>query len=278
MGDATAAIVEGVRNVVRNPVVVGSTGIVMVALAPVVTVASLFGVVLSFIVVGPFLVRFTSALVVKPLLFGGVAGVADAGFDGPAALDDYIGPLRGNFVSLAGAFVLYEVAVLVVAVGTAAAVLATFAVESMLGPAAGSSGRLLGYALGSIGLFELLAFVLGGLGSLIVAALAVTFQFVDVAVVVGGADGVGALRESIRLTREDPVGVVGYSVMRVLLAGVVLLPGAVVGLFAGSVDHRLLEVGWIVVALLLPVAFAVITSAHVAYYRRRRPKADERRR
>lgn len=259
MGEAAVAVVEGCRNVVRNPVVVGVTAAVMALLVPVVALAGVFGILLAIFVVGPIVVRFVGAVVVKPLLFGGVAGLAAAGFEERADLGDYKDSLRGNFLSLAGGYVLYEVAVLAVSIATGVAVLAVLWLGSELGPTAGEH-------------VELVAFGVGGVGAVVLVAFAVTFQFVDVAAVVGGAGGVEAVRESARLTREDPLGVLGYTLARVAVGGAVLLPAVVVGYVVGPVPG-LGSVGWVLAGLLAPVAFAAVTSVHVAYYRRRRPGA-----
>ena len=257
MGDATAAAAAGVRNVVRNPVVVGVTAAVLVALVPVAGALGLLGLGLTLIVVGPLVLKLLGGVVLKPLLFGGIAGVADAGFDGETGVAAYTGTLSEHYLSLAGAYGLYEVVVLVTGV----------ALGVVVGLVAWATSSLGGAAIDG----ELLAIVAAGLGGLVLAALAVAFQFVDVAVVVGGVGALDAVRTSVRLTVEDPLGVLWYTAVRLLLAGVVVLPGAVIGLVAGRVDPRLAYAGLAVGALLLPVAVAAVTATHVAYYRRRRP-------
>lgn len=256
MDDAAAAVAEGVRTVVRNPVIVGAAALVLLALVPVLAVVSVVGFVLSFLLVGPFVVRFTGAIVAKPLLFGGLAGVADAGLDDAASLGDLTDGLSGSYLSLAGAYVLHEIAVLVLAIVAGIAAFALLALGTSLPVVAEGTTRL-----GAIGV--------GAVGAVVLAGLALTLQFVDVATVVGGADARDALRESVRLTRSDPVGVLWYTALRLLLFAVVVLPGVVVAVAEGRLGPPFPAFGWAVTGLLLPVAFAAVTAAHVAYYRER---------
>lgn len=280
MGPAIDALVDGAGNVQRNPKLVGISFALFVLSLPLVLVGAVLGIVVSFVpVVGPLLLQVVGAAVLKPLFLGGVVGVAAAGLDGPVAVRDYTDTLGEHFLSLAGAYALYELLKFVVSVFVAILVVVLVAVVLGLEVAADA---VAGDPVNTAALTEASLVVL--VGVLLVAAglflaVAVVFQFVDVAVVVGDEDAFGALRESWALAREAPLDVLAYSVLRVVVGVAVLLPALVLAVIAAELAGPGTDVAGLLglasfglSVLLAPVAFAVVVSYHAAYYdRRRRP-------
>jgi len=262
MEDAFEAVGAGVRTVVRHPILVVATALVLLLLVPVVAAVGLVSLVATLLVVGPLVFRFGTATIVKPLLFGGLVGASDASFDGEATLADVVNSLEdGRGLSLAGAYALQELGL--VAVGISLVVL------YFAGQAAGNA---VGMSYSGLQVWGGAVWVLG---LAIYAVVAATLQFVDVAAVLDDASATQSLRRSYELTRERPTEVAGYTVLRVALVGVSVLPGVVI-LAAGSstmgTPSPLELVGWTASVLLLPFGFAAAVATHVAYYRTRDPR------
>lgn len=241
----------------RTPQLVVVTAGVLVVLVPVIGVLAVVSAVLSLVAVGPVVFLFAAAMLVNSILFGGIGGIAAAALDERASLSDTTDTLRdGRGLSLAGATAL-ELIVLAV-VGLAVALL-WLVVRSGLRP----------FGIAAVALVTDAATLLG-------AVLAVTIvfalQFVDVAAVLDDASANEALIRSYRLSLARPVEVAGYTVLRVGLVGVTLLPGVVLVVAAEDLTGPLGGVGTVgllATVLLLPVGLAAAITTHVAYYRRR---------
>lgn len=260
MGHAIDALGDGLGNVVGNPTLVAISYAVSAAAAALSLVVGAVGIVLSFVpLVGPLIAQLLFAATTKPLLIAGVLGPAGRGFAGGVEFGDALEAEREHFVGLACGFSLYE--------------LLRMAVSMLFG-----LGLLVLVVFGSVGVAALddpvaaplglgLLFVGGYLGFVTIAlALVVAFQFVDAAIVFDGASVVDAFAESWRLVREAPLSVLGYSTLRVVLGGLVVLPGWVVAVGLGRVSDLFLWVGFAAVLLLSPLAFAAVMSFHAAYY------------
>lgn len=260
MGHAIDALPQGVRNVNDNPMLIGIAIAVMVAMIPIGIVGGIIWIVLAFVpIIGPVLARFIVAIPIKILVLGGMVGAAGAGFTGGVSFGDYADSVRDNFGSLFGAYALYEVIVLAIGIVVAVVALFVFGLGSMLtSPASGDPMATASLGLGIIALY------VGVIVLLLVVAI--VFQFLDVAVVLGDHSGVDAFKESWRLTREAPLSVLGYSILRMLLGTAILLPGYVVMIGGSMVSDVLIWVGVVITIILYPVAFAVVMSYHAAYY------------
>jgi len=260
MGHAIEALPKGVKNVQRNPMLFLIGFGVLLAMVPLLIVGGIIAIIAAFVpVVGQLIARLVVAVPLKTLLLGGMVGAAGAGFAGSVSFGDYTSAVRDNFASLAGAFALYEVVLFVFGIGFGIVFFFVFGLGSaLMAPTGDSTAAMAGLGFGMIAV-AIAAVVL-------IFLYAVVFQFLDVAVVLGGKDATGAFKESWRLTREAPLSVLGYTVMRGLIGGVILLPGYFVALVGGHFSDVLTLVGVAVVVLLYPIAFTVLMSYHAAYY------------
>lgn len=256
MGYALDALPMGVKNVQRNPILVAISIAVGVATLPVLLVAA---ALIIIPLVGPVFTRIVIAGAIKPLLIGGIVGVAGAGFATSVGFGDYLDTVKENFVSLAGTFLLYEVGVFVFSIVLVAVMLFTGLLGSFAGAAAGESALAsTGMGLGIVATYLL--------GLLAIVTYAVVFQFLDVAVVLGDHGATAAFGKSWQLVREAPLSVLGYTVLRGLLGTFILLPGYVITIVGVQTSDVVMWVGLGITLLLYPVAFAVLMSYHAAYY------------
>lgn len=259
MGYAIQAVPKGANNVKENPVLVGISVAVMIGMIPLLLVGGIVAIVLSIIpFVGQLLGRVLVMVPLKVLLLGGLVGVAGKGFRGDLSFGDYVTVLRENAGSLAGAYAIYEglVFALGLAVGMVLIVVA-FGGSLAMG-AVTESAAMAGFGAGMIVLY------VAALALFLVIAL--VFQFLDVAVVLGDHDATGAFRESWRLVRDAPLSVLGYTLLRGVLGFAILLPGIVITAVGTQTADVLTILGGVVTLLLYPVAFAVVMSYHAAYY------------
>lgn len=274
MGPAIDAYRAGASITRRNPAYVLLGSVAFATTVPPLLLVTVFPVV------GTMVGSFFLWVVVAPLVSAFVLGMAHASLVGSGGtLDAGVRSLREHFPSLAGAFgVIYAVQLVVGFVFVFGSVL-LFLFNAEVLATVDAAGRRPDAALGSVLagalLFVLFALVL----SLVVLFFALFLQFVDAAVVVGGESTTSAFGAAWRLFRTDPVSVVGYSVLRVLVA---LGAGAVVvglywlGTLAGS-DRIAIGLGALGALVAVPVAGAVTCAAHAAYYHRRvpdRPRGD----
>jgi len=264
MGDAIEALSMGLNNVRKNPLLIAISYVLFLASIPLLIVGGIIAFVLAFIpIIGQLVARLLIAVPVKLLFFGGMVGVAGKAFGGDLSLKDFTAVVKNNAKSLGGAYAIYEAIVFVVGLVVGLVMLfvvfgGSLAVGSVSDP---SSGLAAGLGAGIV--------VMYALALLVILAIAVVFQFLDVAVVLGDHDATGAFTESIRLVREAPLSVLGYSVLRFLLGAAIVLPGVVVAAAGSQVADVLGVVGGLITLLLYPVAFAVVMSYHAAYYGKR---------
>lgn len=257
MGAAIDALGDSIDIARRSPnLILG--GVVATVLLVVV------GGVLSFIpLLGPVLAQ----VVVTPIALAGMIAMANAAATDSASFGDFTDGIGDHSTTLMGAFALLYVVWMVI--GMVFFVAALFVGFGVLSAGAASSDP--GGAVGALGGTFLLVV---GVFALLFLLVAIVTQFLDVAVVVGEADATGSFGESIELVTSGPLSVVGYSILRgvVALVGIgvpflVGVAGVVWGIEDGGTVALLAGVG--VMLLALPVGLAFIYAYHVAYYRRR---------
>lgn len=216
----------------------------------------MISLVATVFAVGPLIFRLGSAVLVKPLLFGGLAGASATAIDGRLSEGEVVRSLDdGRGISLAGAYAIQEG--LLVSVGVAL-VLGHVGLQGA-GVAVGLSHPAL----------QLVSWIVGAVGAVLYLVVVVGFQFVDVAVVLDGASARTAVERCYLLLRERPGETTGYAILRSILIAGCLLPGVVLTTVDGPAPPGFELAGWGAVALLLPFGLAAAMATHVAYYRRR---------
>ena len=234
-----------------------------------VSVATLVGAGVVRLVVDrmPVVGDLTDSLFGTPAVAALLLGMAAAGLATNAAtVSDGVGTLRSSYRSLLGAYAVLVVGVLVVVLSGAVAVAAVLFLGVVVEPAGGlrAAGSTAIPASGPVVAVSVVALAVALVGGL-------ALQFFDVAVVVDDESALSAFAVSWRLYAEDPLGVVGYSVLRlvpVVAAGLVVGTGYELGrAVAAGTGGLLLAVAAAV--LVSPPAFAFVTAYHVAYYEAR---------
>jgi len=270
MGAAIDALSDTWTLLRHNPIILGLGWAASIALA----VANF---VLALI---PLLGRLVS-LLLGPAFLAGMLGLAYAGRDGDAGADDFMQSIGDNYLRLLGSTVLFAVVFAVIGgIGVAAAV---FVMPTGSSPIGGHG------SLATATAFVVPVLVVGvGL-----SALFLLLQFFDVAIVVNDASVTESFGQSFRMAANDPLSVVGYTLLRGLL-GVVLFLGPVAvlaslvggavaaagGLGGGSGMGGLMgAAGIAVVALVLlwlfvlvPLGQVLLLTYHVAFFNRHTAK------
>lgn len=204
-----------------------------------------------------------------PFFLGSLLGLADAGLEHTASLDDFWEAGTEHYLSLLGASVLFAVGFVVLAIVGGLVVLG---VGAALGAAALGSG-LDDVGLGVVSGVGVLVFALG----LALFALYALLQFYDAAIVVAGDDAVGSFSTSAELVGEHPLSVVGYTLVfgaisasialveRAFYAfdGAAFLAGPAFDATGGTSTILAVAAG----LLLGTVAYAFVYTYHVAYFR-----------
>ena len=261
MGAAIDAIGPGVAVVRDNPkyvVIVAALGVV----------AAIFSVPLLLIpLAGPLLQTY----VVSPALLCVVLGMAFAGYvsEGASPSAGYQS-LKSNFLSLAGAYLVFNVALAAIAAAIAVGGLVPVfvmvdagATEITTAGASAVTGG--GFPTDSLIWGAILVYVLIVL--VVVAGQVAVAQFLDVAVVVGGESATSAIGAAWRLFREAPLSAIGYTLLRSFVGTAVLV---VAGAFyaAGAVVEPDVALGLGLLGALLagPPAGAFLMAYHVTYY------------
>lgn len=256
MGAAIDALGDGIDIAKRNPnLVLGSA----------MTMLLLFGVggLLSFIpLVGPLVTN----VVVAPVALAGLVAMANAGASGSASFGDFTDGVGDHSVSLMGAYALLFVIQMgigfLLLIGIFVAGIGTMSAAGAQDPTA-MAGALGGTVL-LVGLVVVLLYLV----------VALVTQFLDVAVVVGDADAAGSFSEAVDLVTSGPLSVLGYSLLRGVVAlvaiGVPVGVGAVaIGFGVDAGQTAAIAAGVLLVVVAFPVGFAFLYAYHVAYYRRR---------
>jgi hypothetical protein len=264
MGATIDALSHGVKNVQENPKLVTYSYVLMMLAFVLAIPLGIFAFVLVLIpVVGAFFARPVMIIPLKTLMLGGMVGLAGAAFAGSVEFEDLTETYKEHGLSLAAAFAIQELVVVLfsfvlVVVLFVVVFGGTMSLSAVGSSAGGSELAAAGFGIAVIGLYVAALVVL--------FAITAFFQFLDVAVVLGDHGPGEAVKECWRLVRNGPVSVAGYTLMRGLLGGVILLPGYVLAIVGSEVFEPLTWVGFVVILLLYPVAMAVLMSYHAAYY------------
>lgn len=264
MGATINGLTDGLENLWDNPKILLFTYLFAAAMIPVLLVLGVVWVIFAIIpLIGPLLTRLLTAGLIKPIVVGGLLGLAGAGFTGTVSLSSLKEGITENFISLAGVFLLKELFLFVFSI---LAVIVLFMVGG-LGPA------LLGAAMQNpesasavAGGGMVLVFGLLLVFALVIVLLYVIFQFADVAVVLTDHGVVDAYKKSWSLVKDGPLSVLGYTVMRGILASVFFIPAFVSFVLVEPVSEVFLWIGIALYVLALPAAAAASFSYHAAYY------------
>lgn len=213
------AVLKALRQVpdalVRNPVLFGVLAVFGLLQAPQLlaqTIDPLFASVVSLIV-------SVVMLFVIPFVQAGLVGMADEALDGRTRVGTFLRAGREHYLSVLGAY--FAVVALSFALGIVAFVGAVF----------GGTLAFAGEGAQVIGLV-----VIGGVLLLVaVAYFVVAFfvQFYSQVIVLDGASAVEGLKGSARLVRRNLLSTAGYTLLVVVVAGLVGVLGGVISLVVG---------------------------------------------
>jgi hypothetical protein len=257
MGAAIDALGDSIGISTRNPNLVLGGAVATVLIVGV-------GGVLSLVpLFGPMVLN----IVVTPVALAGRVAMANAAADDSASSGDFTGGISDHSFTPMGAYAL----LFVVQMALGIVFVMTLFVVGIGVPTAGATSGDPSAMSGSVGGTILPVFAVFGLLAFLVFVFT---QFLDVAVVGGHADATGSFAESIDLVTSGPLGVVGYSLLRAVVAfvgiGLPLFVGAgtiIPGLASGRT--LAMALGGAVIVVAAPVGFAFVYAYHVAYYRRR---------
>jgi hypothetical protein len=203
-----------------------------------------------------------------------VVGVVDGVAAGRSAVEAATDALADHGLSLVGAFAVWQGVTLVATLAITVLAVVLFGLGMAGGASLAAGGGDLGASASSVA-----GALAGGVGALLVLLVAAVFvanlvallfvQFLDVAVVLGGASALAAYRHVWTFVRDAPVSVLGYTVARALVTVAAVLPAAVVAAALGAVG-----VDSTVVAALatlaavgsLALAGTALGTYHAAYY------------
>lgn len=277
MGHAIDALTDVPVFVRHNPVIPGMAWVAAI-------VSAGLGAALAFVPGG----RIVNALLVTPFFVAGMLALVWAGRDGSAEVGDFLAGVREHYVTLVAAYaisaalyvgLLFEaMAVMVAAATVAVAGLALGSGAGSPAPGTGTTAPGSGGAIGGAGAPELFASfgiaIFVGLAILIGVAfvLAAILGLVDVAVVVGEESVLSAIGLAWVLFREEPLSVVGYTLLRGII-GIVLLVVPLAAAIGIPMVVDLPEGGGLalfaVVGLVfLPLAYLVGLTYHVSFFNR----------
>lgn len=230
-------------------------------------VSFLLANVLSLIpLLGPIL-QLGHAYLVRPLVLAAVlALIVGVGKRGHIELDDLVEGPSDHGLSLAGAFAVIITGAIIGAVALTVVLVFVAGFGSALQPGSGVAD-----ALGVVGL------ALVGLALLVGIVIGLVVQFVDVAIVVGGAGALESFRTAAATVRAAPLSVVGYSLVRTLLTllptagvfGVLVVFGVAAGAAGAEGDAAglVVIVGSVLAALVLvPILRTLSLVFHVTFF------------
>lgn len=227
--------------------------------------SSLFTVTVGQI---PLFGSLLDLLLITPLTFAAMVGMAAVALDDRATFGDLTDNAGAYWKSLAGAFGL--VALGGIAVGTILAIGAAVLVfvTGYSGTMTGASGVAAPTTGSTVAMGGLLLVVI-----LVAIAVSVVLQFLDVAIVMGGADATSSFRVAWNVTTTVPVSVVAYTFLRgVIVLVPVVVSGAIIYLVSAALgDSGLLAqlaIGLPVAVVAGAVSITVAITYHVAFFDR----------
>ena len=238
---------------------------------------ALGGIISLLGVVHPLLVNLTSIvwIVVWPFLIAGFLGMVVDARTGPTRLGTFATAGKANYLSMLGATLLFAGIIFGVIFFSFVLTFVLFLIVL-----ASTAGELLE---GGITVLFVAATVLFVLPYLLIYLFV---QFYDVGVVAGGERAVSSLTHSVSLVRQNIPGVVGYTVVFILIQMIGYGPGYAV-LFLGGVEltdaggWRIVSASLFAVGSLLTLVFGTVAMAlaftyHVTFYEAISPDTGER--
>lgn len=266
MGAAIKALLDGAKIIKRRPTVllVGAGAVIF---------AWVLTALLGFIpLVGPLIAN----VLVVPLALGGMIGACRAVAKGEGPGSGFLSALSDDWLGLIGAYGLLQLLAIGVGIVVAVVLVVVMFVLVFTLPAASSGGGGGGGGALTAGLFGGLLIVLYvglGLAGLVFGMIV---QFIDAAVVIDDASPVGAFTRSWNLVKTGPLSVLGYTLLRGIVANLVILgPGLLVvvlsiGAESLGVNPNLgLILGAAGSLVIAPLAFTYQMAYHTAYFGRR---------
>jgi len=258
MGSAINALGESLDLLRDNPKFTGFTfGTALLTM--------LITVVLAFI---PLIGSLLTAVIAAPLFLATLTTMAyRLKTDGEASTGDWMDGLNDNFLPIAGANAIYQVAVTILTLGLIFVLAFTSAVG---GFAAGSEAPLATLmALGPIFMLVMFLFMV------FMIFVGIVMQFIDVSVVIGDAGVIDSFGHSFNLVKEAPLSTIGYTILRGFVPAVMYAVLFVVYFIITQAVG--VEIGVLVAGLLGLVTLLVVPAwmvlYHVAYYMDRRGDA-----
>lgn len=255
MSASVASLGDAFSTVRANPRFTALTGIVLLVTiigASILSIIPLIGQIASNAIIG--------------VVGGGIIAAIAAGTErhatGSVSADDFTTQLSSYATTLLGTYLLAAAAYLAL---TIIGVVAVFG-AALAGTTGGSLGQTGTTTLPAIGAGAGIAFVLFPIAVLLVA---IPLQFLNVAVVIDDQSITGAFGEAMSTVINNPLSVIGYSLIRgiFMITSVLLIIAIIAG--AETVNETLaLASAVILIPVIGSVAVTVFYAHHTHYYRR----------
>lgn len=202
MGNLLPAIRQTAALLADVPLLVPAVAAVFVASSIVSTILQIVPLVGFVLVLGYAIVGRAAVSAITLSLVSGAARRGTLGFDdgADAVVDDTL-PLAGAYAVVAGA-------------GLAAVIGGVLVFALVAGVGAGVAPSPAGDPTGAAGLLGVVAVAVL---ALVAVGVGVVVQFLDVAVVLGGASALGSFRTAWAAVRQAPLSVAGYTAVRVAI-------------------------------------------------------------
>ncbi|WP_162354538.1 DUF7847 domain-containing protein [Natrialba swarupiae] len=264
MGYAISSLGESIGTVLDEPILIAGIGITWL-------ISTIAYMALTSI---PFVGMFLALVVwiVPAFALAGTLAMAAEGIRGSPSFDHLIEGLEEYWQRMVGAFAVLFVGymVLMFAITIAIVLLVLFGIVGA--DLSAGADPAVGSALG-IGFVLVMAAIV-----LVVAAIGIAIQFFDAAIVVGDVGVIDSFKTSLSVARSNPISVVGYTILRgilayvpVVLAVLAAVAGGVVGGMMMSEDIAFLAAfafAFLVFVVAAPVVWTVLSVYHVSYFTR----------
>lgn len=271
MGAAIRALGDTYKLLRHNPVILALGWVAFVAL-------SIGNVVLGFIpLIGNLL-----AFLIFPAALAGLMAMIYAGRNGDAGADTFLSGISDHYPRLLGAYLLVGIPLVIVVaiglVGIAFALPMGAPTDPGVGSTAASTGAGTGAGIASTAMLAAFGF------ALLLGVAWMLLQFFGAAIVADDAGIVESFGTSLSLFLSDPLSVIGFTLVRVVVSGVILVGSmfllsamglGAVGMLSGSSTDPLAAGGAFLIVLLLyflvllPLWRVVTRTYYVAYFNRR---------
>ncbi|WP_302083472.1 hypothetical protein [Salinibaculum rarum] len=254
MGSAIDALDESVQLLTpKIGLVCFGTAVVAMIASFVLAFIPIFGSLVAGVVVAPFFLATTVTMVYKYAT------------DGSDTLSAWVDGLNDYFLTLFGGYALYQIGMFVITLVFGVILLVIALMMGGLGAMASGTGDAMFTVLGALMLLAML--VIG----VVMFAIAMVVQFLDVSIVIEGAEILEAYQRAYEIVRDDPVSTVGYTLLRGMIPAVGYAVALVVGAGVGYVTDGTwgIVVGGVIGFGVVAVASAWVVTYHVAYYMER---------